>query len=466
MPKATANGGMRQMLAIALPMVVSQGCDTVMIFSGRLFLSKLGPDYMNAVMAGGLTVFMLMSFFVGLISYATALVAQYLGAGLKKNCELVVTQGVLLSIAVFVPLLALRPLIHHWFASSGIASAQLGPQIVYFDILFFSVILTLIKCCFVSFFSGIGRTGVVMTASLAAMTVNILSSFVLIFGRFGVPAMGIRGAALGTILGALAGLAVLLKAYLDKRLRLEFDFKKSLKFDAGTMKKLLYFGSPTGLELFLNIFAFNTMVMIFHSHSPVTATAATILFNWDLVSFVPLLGIEIGVTSMVGRYMGARDPDSANRSVLSGLKMALIYSSGILLLFIGATHGLVWMFAPDHLSVVFYKAAPLAMFMVRLAALYVMTDALLVVFIGALRGAGDTYWAMAISVSLHWLTVTVLFISLRMLKLTPQQSWAAVVSIFVICSFFAWLRYRTGKWRAIRVIDQGPPVLADEIPQG
>ncbi len=457
---------MRQMLAIALPMVVSQGCDTAMIFTGRLFLSKLGPDLMNAVMAGGLTVFMMMSFFVGLVSYGTALVAQYLGAGLKKNCGLVVTQAVLVSVLAFVPLLALRPLVHRLFEMTGISAGQLGPQKLYFDMLLFSIVLTLLKSCFASFFSGIGRTGIVMTASLAAMTVNILTSFVLIFGRCGAPAMGIRGAALGTILGAFAGLVVLLGAYLRKPLRREFYLSQTLRYDGLMMKKLLYFGSPTGLELFLNILGFSTLVMLFHSHSPVTATASTILFNWDLVSFVPLLGIEIGVTSLVGRYMGAGDPDSAGRSVMSGLKMGFIYSFFILLLFLGVAHGLVWMFAPDLASGIFSEAAPLAVFMVRLAAFYVLTDALLVVFIGALRGAGDTYWAMAISVGLHWLTVTALFISMRLLKLTPAQSWAVVVTTFVFCSFFGWLRYRMGKWRTIKVVDHGPPVLADEIPQG
>jgi MATE family multidrug resistance protein len=62
-------------------MVVSHACDTVMTFTDRVFLSRLGPDEMNAAMSGGLTSFMMMTFFMGLIGYTTALVAQYLGAG-------------------------------------------------------------------------------------------------------------------------------------------------------------------------------------------------------------------------------------------------------------------------------------------------------------------------------------------------------------------------------------------------
>ena len=82
---------MRELLAIALPMVISQTCDTIMMFTDRLFLSRLGPEQMNASMAGGLTCFVMMTFFLGLTGYSTALVAQYLGAGRKDRCATATT---------------------------------------------------------------------------------------------------------------------------------------------------------------------------------------------------------------------------------------------------------------------------------------------------------------------------------------------------------------------------------------
>ena len=86
-----AAGGVRELLAIALPMVVSHACETAMTFTDRLFLSRLGPEQMNAAMAGGLTCFMTMTFFLGLTGYTTALVAQYLGAGRKQHCAVATT---------------------------------------------------------------------------------------------------------------------------------------------------------------------------------------------------------------------------------------------------------------------------------------------------------------------------------------------------------------------------------------
>jgi Na+-driven multidrug efflux pump len=75
------------MLAISTPMVVSHACETLLIFIDRLFLSRIGPEPMNAAMAGGLSSFMLMTFFVGLIGYTTALVAQYLVPGVNPNAQ-------------------------------------------------------------------------------------------------------------------------------------------------------------------------------------------------------------------------------------------------------------------------------------------------------------------------------------------------------------------------------------------
>ena len=129
-------GGIRQMVAIALPMVVSSACETVMTFTDRLFLSRLGPEQMNAAMGGGLTSFMLMTFFLGLTGYTTALVAQYLGSGRQNCCAITVTQAVLIALTAYPLILVARPLAHGLFDLIQIPDEQLIPQRIYFNILF------------------------------------------------------------------------------------------------------------------------------------------------------------------------------------------------------------------------------------------------------------------------------------------------------------------------------------------
>jgi MATE family multidrug resistance protein len=455
-------GGIKQMLAIALPMVASQSCDTAMIFTGRLFLSKLNPEFMNAAMGGGLTVFMMMSFFIGLTGYSSALVAQYLGAGRKQDCAKVITQAAIISFIAYIPILACAPLAHRMFEAMGVSPDQLGPQKIYFNIMLYGVLISLLRTCLSSFFSGIGKTRVIMVASLTAMLVNAACGYILIFGKFGVPALGIAGAAYATILGGASGLLVLGIAYFAPRYWKEFSLATSFKFDFDVIRKLLHFGSPTGLELFLTIMAFNGMVLIFHSHGLVTATAATIMLNWDLVSFVPLVGLEIAVTSLVGRFMGAGRPDIAHRAVMAGLKIGCVYSAVIFILFVGFPQALIGVFSPTAPSDVFSQAFPTALFMLRVASLYVLVEAMLIVLIGALRGAGDTFWAMGISVAIHWLMVGGLFIALRVLHVSPEAGWAFVVALFLLFFFLVYLRYRSGQWRSIKVVEQGPTPFVPE----
>ena len=462
----TGQGGIREMVKIALPIVASQACYTFMIFTDRLFLSRLGPEVMNASMGGGLTSFMMITFFLGLTSYTTALTAQYYGAGLKDKSAMVVTQALIVASLAFPFILLCRPLAHMLFDFVGVGPLQIGPQKLYFNILLSGVLITLWRNCFSSFFSGIGRTKVVLMAAFTAMSVNVGLNYVLIFGKFGMPALGIRGAAYGTIIGSVCALLVLVKAYYNKRNRQEYGALKAWKFDRGIMKQLLKFGSPAGVEMFLNLLAFNSMVLIYHSKGIVTATAATIVFNWDMVAFLPLIGVEIAVTSLVGRYMGRTRPDIAHRSVMSGIKFGMIYAVVVAFFFVLFPEHLIGFFKPDVVSDIFMKAAPTAIFMIRLASLYVIVDVLIFIFTGALRGAGDTFWAMCYTVILHWVLVPVIFISLRVFELSAEISWMLLVFIFVGSSVFVCLRYRGGKWRNIKVIHaEEPPVITGDVAQ-
>jgi MATE family multidrug resistance protein len=264
------------------------------------------------------------------------------------------------------------------------------------------------------------------------------------------------------LLGGLSGLCVMVFAYFSPKNWKEFSLATSFKFDLDVLKKLIHFGSSTGLELFLTIVAFNGMVLIFHAHGIVTATAATMMLNWDLVSFVPLVGLEIAVTSMVGRFMGAGKPDLAHKAVMAGLKIGCAYSAVIFVLFVGFPQALIGVFRPTAASDVFTQAFPTAIFMLRMTSLYVLVEAMLIVFLGALRGAGDTFWAMGISVGIHWFMVIGLLITLRVLHLSPEAGWTFVVTIFLLLFFLVYLRYRSGHWRSIKVVEQNPGHMVPE----
>ena len=444
-------GGIRETMAISLPMIVSHALDTLMTMVDRLFLARLGTLHMSASMAGGLASFTSTTFFMGLIGYANALVAQSLGARREKSCSRILIQALIIALMSRSVVVSLtRPFARIIFGASSIDPQQLVLQNQYFNILILGSIVPLIRHALASFFSGIGETRVIMVASVVGLLVNAGANYGLIFGNFGLPAWGIQGAAVGTILGGIATVAVMAGQYAKRRVRHRFGgTKRSLRYHRIYFWTLVRKGSPAGLEMFLNLFSFQLLVQLFHGQGAVVAAAATIMFTWDSISYVPLLGIEVAMSSLVGRYAAAKKFDIVKKATRSGIFIGWGFSAVVLVAFVGFPEFLVHVFRPHPVDDMFLQAFPISVFMLRIAALYVFTQAVMVVFAGALRGAGDTFWTMVIMVSVNWALVGILYILLNVLDLGAKVGWAATVAVFVVFPVFLIARWRTGNWKTI-----------------
>lgn len=445
--KKAAPGSVREVLGIALPMVLSLSFDSLMTFIDRLFLSRLGSEQMSAALAGGLASFVLSTLFAGLIGYATAMVAQSFGSGFPERGSRILTHAIVLSLLAYPIMLLLHPLGHALFAWAHIDPIQLAPQTQYFDILVLGSLIPLLRHSLSCFFSGIGETRIVMLASFLGLIANCTLNYALIFGHFGFPAMGIRGAAIGTIFAGMLSLLVLGIRYFGADIRRRFHNALTWSLSRKIFFEFLRKGSPSGVEMLLNLLAFQLMILIFHGRGLVNATAATIMFNWDMVTFVPLIGLEIAATSLVGRYAGAKDFASAEKVTRSGIKIGWVFSFGVMLAFFIIPEVLVNVFRPDPVDQTFLDAFPTAVAMIRIASAYIMIESIMVVYAGALRGAGDTFWTMVILVSLNWFVVGTLWVCYRVIELGPIASWVGLVIGFTLFPLFLWLRWRTGRWK-------------------
>jgi len=446
-------GGVKELLILALPIIASQSAESFMIFTDRIYLSKLGSDQMNAATGAGVASFTLMTFFFGVIAFSTSLIAQYYGANKKDNCAIVTTQAFGLSIISYPIILTILPLAYWYFSVQDISESQLFFQKQYLNILVFGSIISLLRHSLSCFFSGIGKTKIVMVSALVTMTVNVIVNYILIYGKLGFPALGIEGAAYGTIFSAFCGMSVLAYYFFSEKYNLEFKVKQAFKFNKKIAIKLIRYGTPAGTEFFFNLIAFSFLIALFHSYNAETATAASITFNWDMVSFIPLVGIEIGVTSLVGRYIGAKKMHVAERSAYSGLKLGWFFSIFVFLVFMIFTGPLVDLFKPDDNDLVFNNARPLAINMLKLTSIYVLAEAILMAFVGALRGAGDTLWTMWVSMGLHWTFVPALYLSLYVFKIGPLYSWMVLTILFLFFCFVFFFRFKTGKWKTLKVIE-------------
>ena len=436
---------LQSLLAMAIPMIVSQGAFAVMIFTDRYFLAQVSPAHMAAAMGGGVAWFFSFCLFSGILAYANALVAQYLGAGETGKCGKVVVQGLILSVLCLPVLALVMLLMRNIFALMGHTPQQVILEKDYYDILMISSFMLLVKTCLASFFSGIGRTSVVMVCEVLGIVVNIPLSYALVFGHYGLPAMGIEGAAWGTVISSVFTVLVFTIYYLQRENRLRFHLRSSLVFDKSITRRYLRLGFPSGLEMFLNVAAFNLFLLMFHSYGIAEAASATITFNWDILSFVPLMGLNIAVMSLIGRAVGAGDMQKTDEVTASGYVLGLGYSLVLATLFQLFRKSLVEMFIFQEEDAEAIRT--LTNFMMIGLSCYVLLEGILQVAAGVLRGAGDTHWIMVTSVSLHWAMLVAQYFIIKVFGFGPKISWVAfVLMILAIVALFVW-RLHSQVWR-------------------
>jgi MATE family multidrug resistance protein len=453
---------------IALPMIVSHASETMMMFVDRLFLSWLSPTHIAAAMAGGLSAFVFSSLFAGTVGYTNAIVAQYFGARRHERCVSAVSQGLILSVVLTPLLFALIPLVQRTFVWAGHSANQIELEFSYFRVLMFGSWMILLRQVFVGYFLGIGRTRIVMIANLVGMAVNIPLNYLLIFGLAGFPALGIVGAAYGTIGGSLTILAILAVVYARHPIVRANRNAARLRFDRDVFTRLVRFGAPAGVELFLNVFAFNTFVQLFHSMGEEVAAAVTITFNYDMVAFIPMLGLGIAVTAMVGQQVGAGRPEDAKRATYLALRVGYSYAAIMMAIFLFGAPSLVRLFIAGADGDGGTLQA-LAQMMIRMAAIYTLADITQLIFAGALRGAGDTRAVMILSVVVHWLMAIAAVLLIRVFRLAPLEVWGFFIGFVLLLGIVMFVRFRSNRWIGTSLVDDTvithethPPEIATE----
>ncbi|MBT3427034.1 MAG: MATE family efflux transporter [Gammaproteobacteria bacterium] len=426
-------------------MVVSQGAFAVMIFTDRYFMSLLSPTHMAASLGGGVASFFCMSLFIGILSYANALVAQYYGKKELEKCTRVVTQGLILCLGFIPTLLVIGYFVGSLFAFMGHTAELEILERKYFYILIFGSGIGLLKTCFASYFAGIAKTRAVMIADTLGVTINIPLTYALIFGVWQFPELGIEGAAYATIISSMVSLGIFMAFYFQRDHRRRYSVDQSLKLDRGILNRYMRLGVPSGIEMFLNVAAFNLFLLMFQSYGVVEAASAAIVFNWDIVSFVPMIGLNVAIISMVGRFVGENNLDRMREVMISGFLIGLVYSSILAILFVILREPLVAVFLVD--SPHSEGILNLSTFMMIGLASYVMADAIILITGGILRGAGDTRWLMWVSILLHWLMLIIQYFVIKVLDMGPKTAWWVFVAMILVTALYYVFRLRGGKWR-------------------
>lgn len=440
-------GTMRELAPIAFPIVLSQAIDVLMIFCDRYFLSQIGKEPLAATLSGGILTFIITSLVTGTLAQINPLVAQYRGAAEEQKCVTVAQQGfaftVVFAPAVFLLAHLAAPVLFSAFEHRG---DLLENELAYFRILSLTVFTSALRQVFANFFVGIGQTLMVTIASLTAVALNLPLAYALTFGAWGLPRLEISGTAWATVISGILPLLILAIRFFAVDVHARYRTRRAFSFDATILRQLVRYGFPAGLETFVNAGGFMFFTMVMYSFSADVAAATTIVLNWDMVSFLPLLGLSQSTSSLVGKYLGARKKRLALRSAWSGLKAGWMYAALVTLVYLTLTRVLVVIFSPSDKQADFSGTVDYAVIMLKVSCLYFFFDATYSVLGGILKGAGDTVWTMAVSNALMWTMAALAYYLKIQGLLSPIGGWLMLTALICVLGLLFFLRFYGKKW--------------------
>ncbi len=453
-------GGGREVLILSYPLILSQMSFTVQTFVDRLFLTWYSPAAVAGAVTGLFATWSLIGLFIGTGEFLTTFVAQYLGAGRRERIGPAIWQGIYFSLLAGVVVALLSPLAEPLFVLVGHPPLVRRYETVYAQIFMLGSFPIVLMATLSTFFAGRGQTGVVLLVNVVATVVNVGLDYLWIFGHGGFSRLGVAGAALATVLSQVVGAAIYLGLLMRRESRKEYRTLSGWRPESALFWRLIRFGLPTGLQYSLEIGAFAGFMMIVGRIGTMPLAASGISFNLNMIVFMPLWGLGIGVSALVGRYLGGELPEIAERATWSGARIALVYMLACCALYVGAPRLLLAPYAAGSDPVAFAGVAETSIVLLRFVALYSIFDALNVIFSAGLKGAGDTRYPLGATIVLSWAAMLVPAYVLCVLHGWGVYVAWSTASLYVTCLGLLMLRrFRAGRWKGLRVIEAHPPGL-------
>jgi MATE family multidrug resistance protein len=441
-----SRGGMREVAALAAPLVLTQIMVTAMGVVDSVIVGRLGAAQLGAVGLGGMWVWTLTSFFVGTSTGVQTFVAQHHGAGRTKECGTWSWQG----LASVVPLAGLVGCFILFFADSIIEilapTESIAPLATgYMRARSFGMMGITAASSLSAFFRGIGDTRTPLIATLIANLANLFLDLGLVYGWYGMPRLGVVGAGLATSISEWIYFGAVAFMFLRPTIKARFDTRFHMP-SLVDIKRLWRTGVPIGGQWMIEMLAFAVFTTFVARLGDAPMAASHAFIQLLSLSFMQAVGISIATTTLVGRYIGAGQLEYVARSLRSSMLLGSILAAIIAALFMLIPDLLLGLFSSDP-DVLRY-GGPLLM----VGALYQFFDAIAIVSDGALRGAGDTRWPFVVRCLLSWLV----FLPLAYLLAVPvgwglTGAWLGGLGQILLLAILLVFRFRSGAWRRIQI---------------
>ena len=460
----SAEGGYREFIVIAAPLILSTGSWSLQHFIDRMFLTWYSPAAIAAAMPAGMLNFMILTLFLGTVTYVDTFVAQYYGAGQRKRIGPVLWQGLYLSLLGGILIAGAAPWARTIFSAVHHPPEVMENEVIFFRTLCYGSFFPLGAAVMAGFYAGRGRTWTVMWVNCVSMGVNIVLDYLLIFGNGGFPRWGIFGAGVATVAAGATAFFLYLACIIFEKNRSQYAFG-SWRISQTLLWRLLKFGFPNGVQFFIDIAGFTAFIMIMGALGTTALAASSIAFNINALIFMPMIGSGIAASILVGQYLGRKRPDIAEKSAYTAFHISFAYMFFVSALFVCFPSVFIAPFAAKSSFTAFVDMQHTITVLLRFIAVYSLFDAMNIIFASAIKGAGDTHFVMkTIGVCSVGILIVPMYLAITVFHAGMYAAWTLGTAYTIVIGIVFLLRFRAGQWKKMLVIEH-PPAVITPLPE-
>lgn len=436
----------RNLLKLCGPLVLSNCAVTAMQLIDAVVLAHHSADSVAAMGPSGMAVILVQSLVFGTVGYAGVFCAHAHGAGNAAGVRRAAwlglhpawMSGLLLALLGW----PLGSLFFHLGHAPGVAT----DEAIYFRLLVSTTLFVGIGAALSGWLSGMGRTRLLTGVQLASFALNGLLAWMLVLGRLGAPALGMKGAAIATLTAQAFTALALLALFLREG---GFSDPQGRRIDLPALRRFLSLAIPQGGKIALELLAWTAFLFFVGRLGTDPLAASSIAFRINGMAFFPLLGLGQATAILVGQARGAgRDhevPAIGWQALVLGEAWMLVF----VVLFLTVPQEFTGLFLGDSSP----EVARLCQGLLIFVAVYSIFDAANVIFACVLSAAGDTRWTLKL-----FLVATGIFLAglfcLDATGPTLERIWS-LATLFVFGTALCWLiRFRAGTWRRCQVLSE------------
>jgi len=434
----------QRILGLALPIIGGMVSQNVLNLVDTAMVGVLGVAALAAVGMASFANFMASAFVTGLSAGVQAIAARRLGEGRESETARPLNGGLVLALVLAIPLSAVLIV----FADEIFGLLVDDPEVValgipYFRARLFAMAALGVNFAFRGYFNGVNMSKVYLRTLVVMHASNIALNWVLIFGHFGLPALGVAGAGIGSAVATFIGAGLyVVQAW---KLARGNGFLHGLP-DRATLVTMLRLSVPTGVQQFFFAAGLTAFFWILGRVGTSELAASNVLVQLMLIAILPGLGSGMAAASLVSQALGREDPADA---MVWGWDVAKLACAAVGLL------SLLGLIFPDLLLEPFLHddaTLALARLPLRVLAATMSLDTLGMVLMNALLGAGDNLRAMAVTMALQWVFfLPAAYLVGPVLGFGITGVWVAHVVYRVLQSSVFAAIWRSGSWAGIRV---------------